>query len=149
VNIAQEYLNQIRLADVIIQQKLDEIENLQTLATKTTTVLGDDRVQSSSDQQKMAKCVVNMVMLKEELQAEINRLLDLKQEALELINKSCSPDCIKLLYKRYFEFKKWETIAVELNYTYQWVSDGLHKKALRQMQKNCKNLKELIKVDRS
>lgn len=132
---AKEYLNQIRLADVIIQQKLDEIERIKALATKTNTVLRNGRVQASGEQQKIEKYVIDMAMLEEELKNEINKLLDTKQKALELINRSCSPDCIKLLYKRYFELKKWETIAIEMDYTYQWVSDGLHKKALGQVQK--------------
>ena len=33
------------------------------------------------------------------------------------------------------EYKKWEEIAIELEFTFQWVSDGLHKRALSQLQK--------------
>ena len=120
--------------DAKINADLEELASLETLATKTTSVLGGEMVQSSGSQQKMADSVAKIVDLREQINAEIDRFIDYKQEARELIS-DCEAECITLISKRYFQFKTWESIAVDMNFTYQWVSGGLHQKALAQVQK--------------
>ena len=128
------YLKQIKVMDAKINSDIEELAQLEALATKTTSVLGGERVQSSGSQQKMADCVAKIVDLREQINAEIDRFIDYKQEARELIS-DCEAECITLISKRYFQFKTWESIAVDMNFTYQWVSGGLHQKALAQVQK--------------
>ena len=120
--------------DAKINADIEELTSLETLATKTTSVLGGERVQSSGSQQKMADSVAKIVDLREQINAEIDRFIGYKQEARELISE-CEAECITLISKRYFQFKTWESIAVDMNFTYQWVSGGLHQKALAQVQK--------------
>ena len=131
---AINYLKQIKIMDAKINADIEELTSLETLATRTTSVLGGDRVQSSGSQQKMADSVAKIVDLREQINAEIDRFIDYKQEARELISV-CDAECITLISKRYFQFKTWESIAVDMNFTYQWVSGGLHQKALAQVQK--------------
>jgi len=85
--------------------------------------------------QKIETYTIKVADLKTKIAKELVELLDYKKSARKLIRESCSTDCVTLLHKRYFQYKKWEEIAVEMNYSYQWVSDGLHKKALAQVQK--------------
>lgn len=132
---AKAYLKQIEYMDAKINTRLEEVERLNALATKTTSVMGGERVQSSGSQQKMADCVTRIADLKAEINKEIDRFVKRKQEALKIMDEHCDPDCINLLYSRYFQYKAWEQIAVELNYTYKWVSGGLHQRALAQVQK--------------
>ena len=120
--------------DAKINADLEELASLEALATKTTSVLGGDRVQSSGSQQKMADCVAKIVDMKEQINKEIDRFIDYKKEARELLSE-CDSECITLISKRYFQFKTWEEIAVDMNFTYQWVSGGLHQKALAQVQR--------------
>lgn len=120
--------------DAKINADIEELTSLETLATRTTSVLGGDRVQASGSQQKMADSVAKIVDLREQINAEIDRFIDYKQEARELISE-CEAECITLISKRYFQFKTWESIAVDMNFTYQWVSGGLHQKALAHVQK--------------
>ena len=132
------YLKQIEMMDAQIESDLLEITRLETLATKTTATLGNERVQSSGSQEKMADCVAMIVDMRNKLNEDIDKFLSLKMEARELIANACEPDCCKLLHKRYFHYWTWEKIAFEMGYTYQWVSDGrkgLHGKALWQLQK--------------
>ena len=138
---AKEYLNQIERMDAKINTRLEEVERLHTLATKTTAVLGGERVQSSGSQQKMADCVTRIVDLKREINAEIDRFVNYKQNALKIMDKYCDPDCINLLYYRYFQYRSWEQIAVDLNCTYKWVCGGLHQRALSQFQKGLEQKK--------
>lgn len=135
------YLKQIKIMDAKINADIEELTSLEALATRTTSVLGGERVQSSGSQQKMADCVAKIVDMQEQINAEIDRFIDYKQEARELLS-ACESECITLISKRYFQFKTWEEIAVDMNFTYQWVSGGLHQKALAQFQKALDERKE-------
>ena len=129
------YLKQIKKLDSEITTAIDELAELEALATKTTSVLGGERVQSSGSHDKMADCVVKIVERKAKLNKDIDKLVDLKAEARQLICEACDDGCTELLHKRYLQKKSWEQIAVEMNYTYHWVSGGLHQRALAQLQK--------------
>ena len=131
---AMEYLKQIGIMDARINARLEELESLRTLAMKTTATMGGERVQSSGSQQKMADCVVKIVELEQEINDAVDIFVDYKREAMALIDMACDADCIRLLHKRYFRMMTWESIAVDMNFTYQWVSGGLHQRALSQLQ---------------
>ena len=131
---AINYLKQIKSMDAKINADIEELASLKALATRTTSVLGGERVQSSGSQQKMADCVVKIVEMENRINEEIDKFIDYKENARKLLSE-CDPECITLISKRYFQFKTWEEIAVDMNYTYQWVSGGLHQKALAQVQK--------------
>jgi hypothetical protein len=131
---AIDYLKQIEVMDAKINSNIEELAQLEALATKTTSVLGDERVQASGSQDKMADCVVKIADLQTELNKQIDEYIEFKNQARDVINE-CDADCLTLLKKRYFFYKKWEEIAVEMNFTYQWVSDGLHQRALSQVQR--------------
>lgn len=142
---AKDYLMQVKKLDALINNNLGELEVLQALAEKKTAVLGGERVQTSGSGDSMADTTIKIVMLKQEINDEIDRFVDLRNEARKLINSACDYECARLLTMRYLgiknpvtekvEYKKWEEIAIELDFTYQHVSDRLHKKALSQIQK--------------
>lgn len=129
---AKDYLGQIRLLDVLIQNKQLEIEQLETLATRVTSVNEGDRVQASGNQDKMADIVCKIVELRKEINADIDKLVDLKSEIIPIIDAVQDADMIDVLYKRYIQYKKWEEIALEMHYTYQWVCK-LHGRALQKI----------------
>jgi len=132
---AIDYLERIKILDAKIETKMEEVERLRTLAEKTTASVGGERVQASGNQQKLEDCVIKIVKVQDEINASIDRFVDYKKEAMELIDGACDADCLRLLYKRYFSYMKWEEIAVDMNYTYQWIFGGLHQRALAQVQK--------------
>ena len=131
---AIDYLKEIKRIDASIIADMEELATLEALATKTTAVMGGERVQSSGSQQKMADCVVKIADLKKQIEAEVTKLIDLKCEAREILCRACDAECITLLHKRYFLFEPWEKIAYEMNYHFKWVTGGLHGKALAQFQ---------------
>ena len=65
---AKEYLQQYRNADREINAKLDQIHRLRELATKTTSILTPDKVQTQS-QNKIEIIVAKIVDLKREVDA--------------------------------------------------------------------------------
>lgn len=129
------YLKQIKIIDNKIDAEILEIARLETLAEKTTAAMDGERVQSSGSQQKMADCVVKILSVKDQLAEDIENMIKLKDEVRKLISEECDADCCKLLHKRYFLYCTWEQIAVDMNFTYKWVSGGLHQRALAQVQK--------------
>lgn len=153
---AKEYLQEIKKMNEVIENTLDEIKVLEALATSATASMESERVQSSSDQQRMANCVNKMVDMQKRLCDDISHYAEIREQATELVNRVCDKDCITLIRKRYLGeynestqkvvFKTWEQIAVEMGHTYQWVAGGLHQRALSQVQKAL-NAKELIEVD--
>lgn len=136
---ALEYLREISKVDAKINNEMEELEVLETLATKTTTMFAVDKVRSAKGVHKMADYTERIVEKKIQIRQKIAEWLELKSEAQQLLEK-CDADCITLLYKRYFKCESWEQIAMEMNFTYQWVAGGLHKKALSQFQNALDNL---------
>lgn len=131
---AIHFLKQIKIMDAKINTDIEELAGLEALATKTTAVIGNERVQASGSQQKMADCVDKIVDMKAQIAQEIDAFIDYKKEA-RFILAQCDANCITLLHKRYFQFKKWELIAVEMGKSYQCVAGKMHQRALSQVQK--------------
>jgi hypothetical protein len=60
--------------------------------------------------------------------------LRVRREILRTLAKLSDPTDYKLLYLRYIQGYKWEAVAAELYYSYQWVSTHLHDHALDSLQ---------------
>lgn len=137
---AKEYLSQIRKIDVTINYKQIQLDELRRTAESITVNANPDKVQSSGEQDRIGKIVAKIVDLQEEINRDIDRLTDVKREIMIVVDQ-LDPTCIELITKRYFEFKTWEQIAEEMNYSKQWVCSlvrgkpGLHIQALRKVQK--------------
>ncbi len=67
--------------------------------------------------------------LEDDINARIDELVDMKQEAFTMINRIPDLDQQNILIGRYIQLKKWEDIALELNFSIQWVYE-LHGKGL-------------------
>lgn len=135
------YLKRIKKMDMKIKVAMEELAQLEALATKTSVAMGDERIQSSGSQQKMADCVVKIADAKNEINKEVEELTRCKNEAMQILS-NCDAECIAILHKRYFQFKTWEQIAAEMGFTYKWVSGGLHQKALAQFQKTMDEMRD-------
>ncbi len=129
---AKEYLEQIRTLDRRINNNLQALEQLEALATKVTAVNNGDRVQSSGSQDKMADTVIKIIELKQEINADIDRLVDMKCEIIPVIDAVQDADFYDVLYKRYILCKKWEEIALDMHYSFRWVLK-LHGRALQKI----------------
>lgn len=141
---AKEYLQGIKTLDALIDTDIEELATLQALAEKTSVATECERVCSSGSQQRMADVVIKIVELKERIAREVDMLITRKDAARLLVQQVCDEDCIRLLSKRYFgiydpkkgrtRYMSWEQIAIDMGFTYQWVSGGLHQRALQQLQ---------------
>ena len=125
---AKEYLGQAYRIDQRINSKLEQVASLQALATKATSTLCHDKVQSSSTK-SMADTIAKIVDLQAEINADIDQLVDTKREIVSVIKRIQNPEHQTLLELRYLCFKSWEQIAVSLGYSIQHIY-RLHDKSI-------------------
>ena len=123
---AKEYLKQAFYLDKRINSKLEQVENLNALATKATSTLSDMPKSPSRGTSKLEDTIVKIV----DLQEEINRDIDLKKEIANSIFALKDKEEQTVLEKRYLCFNSWEQIAVDMNYSIQYCFK-IHRNALK------------------
>lgn len=131
---SKEYLQQVQDSDLMIKDKMEELADLEILATLLGSLGKGERVQNSGSQDKMAETVCKIVDLKKEIQTEIDNLLKLKREIRNIINRVSEPLLMSILHKRYLQYKSWEEISVELSISYRHTT-RLHRLALQNVEK--------------
>ena len=132
---AKEYLQQTRKIDLLIQNKLEQAQELRSkLEVKGINFESDGSTSATRNVTKMNDLIVSVVTLEEEINQQIDLLINKEREVMELIDSLDNADEISLLYKRYFNYKKWEEIAVGMNYTYRGILK-IHGRALQNLEK--------------
>ena len=127
----KEFLQQVELCDAHINNKLEELAHLKTLAVKITTTMKQDVVSSSGNQDKVGGIVAKMIDLEKEINQAVDSFVNKKREVSKVIEQVNNPDYLTVLYKRYFfPYESFEKIACEMGYTYRNVC-YLHGKALQ------------------
>ena len=127
---AKEYLNQAYWLDRRIDSKLEQLSSLRELSTKATTTFSDVPPSGTRNVHRMEDVICKIVTLEDEINAEIDRLVDLKRDIHALIGEVQDPEYQTLLELRYLCFKTWEQIAVLMNYSTKYLFE-LHARALR------------------
>ena len=125
----KKYLSQAYRIDQRINSKLEQVSSLRELAVKATSTLSDTYSSGNGNKQKMEGVIVKIIDLEHEIDEEIDRLVDLKQEIVSLIKQVKNPEYQTLLELRYLNFKTWEQIATEMHYSIQHTF-RIHDKAL-------------------
>ena len=138
---AKEYLRQLQRLDTMINQKIKELGDLRLMSQSVGGIdYSKERVQSSpSGDAPFVKPVLRMIELEQKINAEIDRFVDEKHEIINQIQALQNPKHIDILYKYYVEFKRLEIVAVEMNFTYQYIVE-LHGTALKEFQLTHENL---------
>ncbi|WP_313120134.1 DUF1492 domain-containing protein [Proteiniclasticum ruminis] len=132
---AKEYLSQALWLDQMIESKLEQLETLRGLSMKVTSSFRDDKVTGGNNEKsRMESTIVKVIELEEEINADFNRLIDLKKTIQDTINKMEDINYQLLLEMRYINGKNWEDIAQQLNYNNRTVFK-VHGKALKQFER--------------
>ena len=138
----KQYLRNIRRIEDDVRAKLEQVESLKALATKVTSDISNERVQTSQTD-KTADIIAKIVDLENDLNRRIDTLIDLKAEVVKRIDTVEDADLRMLLTLRYLNLYTWEKVAVEMNYSFQHV----HKLHSRALAKISKTVKEAIECD--
>lgn len=114
---AKEYLGQAYRIDQRINSKLEQVTSLRNLATKATSTLSDTPPSGTRNVHSMEDVIVKIIDMENEINADIDKLVDLKQEIIRVIKAVENQELHTLLELRYLCFKTWEEISVEMGYT--------------------------------
>lgn len=129
---AKEYLIQIRDLEHALSDKREELRMLEALATSVTAPSGREVVQTSIISDPTGNFGAKIADLKNEIKQQAAEFLEAKQERVRVIENVRSLDSINgsILHKKYVAYKSLNTIARELNYSYEYTRH-LHLKALK------------------
>ena len=130
---AKDYLLQIQKLDRLIENKLMEVAHWKAVATGTTVCSEGDRVQSSGSKQRMADAVCRYLNMEDEINADIDRLVDVKQDIIKTIEQLPVKE-YDLLHKIYVQGMEMYEAAVEMDKSYRWAT-SVHGRALANVQK--------------
>ena len=125
---AKETLRRILTLDALIEDKKNEIERLASMAAGLRSADYSERVQAPPRRDRIGDAVGEIIALENELAGDISELMRLKREVKNKIDRLPAPYC-DILYQRYFAGHTWQTIADNLNYSYQHIC-RLHGTAL-------------------
>lgn len=131
---AKQYLRKIKRLDSFVRAKKEEIEEIRTRAESIGSMnLSADKIQTSVNTDKLANDIIKLVMQEKKYEEALNSLYVYKAEAEERIEGITNDDYRLILTLRYLRFKTFKEIAVEMNFTFQWICE-LHKRALIQFE---------------
>jgi hypothetical protein len=130
---AKEYFSQAYRIDQRINSKLEQIRSLRILAEKAGAALSEvPPDKNNRNVHRMEDVIVKMLDLEDEINADLQRLIDLKHEVVTIIKCVESPELQTLLELRYLCFNTWEEISVALHLDIRWLH-RLHNKALNEV----------------
>ena len=128
----KQYLSQALSADKAINRKIDRLADLYAACTKNTSLLTltpggghDDR----AFEHRMEK----YLLLRDEINADIDRLVDLKMEIMKVIDAVPDEDDRCVLEKHFLQGKSYSVIGQEMKYDKDYVYKKI-KKALKKIQ---------------
>lgn len=127
---AQKYLQQIKVLDTKIKQKEEQIAFLKEAASCSGAIRYDkDKVQTSCSDSTLEKRIIEYMTLEQEVEEQKLHLAKIRNIIIEQIHDLTDDRYINVLFKRYVEIKTYELIAVEMNYSFDYVKE-LHRDAL-------------------
>ncbi len=107
-----------------------ENESFSRLRIKYVSPQISESPKTASDiKSPLEEAVVRIVDLESEIALNIAELVKLKQEIANAIRGVNSIECETLLEMRYLAFMTWEDIAMQMNYSHDYIYH-LHRKAL-------------------
>lgn len=137
----KEFLSRYR--EILAEEKdiREEIAYWESRAQKVTTSWsavpgggkGSDKVQTGA---------IKVAELRDSLMGKIEELAAVRAEIERAIGTVQDDTQRRLLRLRYIKGMTWEKVAIEMNYTYQWVCE-LHGRALKKVEIQ----KDLIEID--
>jgi DNA-directed RNA polymerase specialized sigma subunit len=135
---AKEYLLQAYLLEERIDSKLEQVEALRSLATKSTAIIRSHPGSGGGNDSFMEDAIIKIVDMEREITAEMERMVDLKKEIAETISRVEDQALRTLLEMRYLCYRDWPEIKKALGYSNASIH-RMHKQALEIVEKNLKD----------
>lgn len=129
---AKEYLSQAFHIDQRINSKLEQVMKLRETSTKATATLSDMPRSDTPNVHRLEDTICKIIDLENEINHDIDKLVDLKREARDVIGQLSDPDQQLILEMRYLSYKSWTQIMEELDYSETSIY-RLHGQALKNL----------------
>lgn len=127
---AKEYLKQLKRLEIRIKQKSEELDALmQSTYYPRGIDYADDKVNGGFGGD-IYRAVDRYIDLEKEIRAQIAEYRAKRHIIVGKIQELTEDIYTELLYKRYVEFKRFERIADEMGYSYDYIR-RMHGRALR------------------
>lgn len=107
----KEYLGQVKCIKDEIYKKQDEINTMRDMLVSTTAHQDDVRVQSSSDPDKIAVMIANILERESEIQELVEKFCEKERTISNQIDGLDNPRHRDVLYWRYIKSETFERIA--------------------------------------
>ena len=114
---AQEYLSRAYRMEQQVESKRQQIEALRSMAESLTSCIGTEPVAHTRNVTSMQDTVNKIIEEEQELNAQIDRLVEIKKEIADTIARVTNVTYRLILEKRHLCFQMWEQIAYDLNYS--------------------------------
>lgn len=124
------YLGQIERFEKMIQNKLTEINQLKVMVCNVTVPTSNERVQTSSDKDKVGTLVSRIA----DLEKEVDSMIEKRGMIVNQIDSIEDTDVYDVLAKRYILKKDLKVIAVEKGVSFRHMG-RIHFDALKMFEK--------------
>lgn len=126
---AKEYLNRVRRQNYILKQTEKELNEIRAdILTLRASSLSEHV--SGSKNSDTADKYIRLESYMEKVNAEWDKLIDMRNAAKDLIGAMPDPMHRAVLYARYINGQRWEDIAMDMRYSWKGIFK-LHGQALR------------------
>lgn len=126
---AKEYLNRVRRQNYILKQTEKELNEIRAdILTLRASSLSEHV--SGSKNSDTADKYIRLESYMEKVNAEWDKLIDMRNAAKDLIGAMPDPMHRAVLYARYINGQHWEDIAMDMHYSWKGIFK-LHGQALR------------------
>jgi len=129
---AKAFLSQLDKLNKLIENKMIERQQWQSIARGTGQGANGERVQSSGNPQKMADAVARYVDIEAEIDAAINKYVDKRNHIISVIEQLPVTE-YDILHKVYVQGVPLDEVAVAFGKSYSWVTSK-HGRALKAVQ---------------
>ena len=113
---AVELFNKARLLDMEIDTLIEESQSIRDMATRVTSTINDMPGAPLKNNDRFQDTMVSLIDYERKINSRIDELVNLKQEINDVIGKLPRLEHRIVLTKRYLQRKRWEQIAVEMEY---------------------------------
>lgn len=134
----KDYLNQISRLNRMINNKLAEVSQLRELSRSISAVKNEERVMSSSDQDKIGSTYAKIDEMEHNLDNMIDEYIEKKDLIIGQIDGIENENYYNILFSRYIEKKTFEVIATEMKYSWRQII-RLHGNALKSFEEKYGN----------
>ncbi len=140
----KDYLGQVKVLDVKIDQKMEQLHELRSKAMGSGQAMSPDKVQTSLAGDKVAHIVEECVDLEAEIYELLVKYIHTKSRIIDQIHMLRDGRYVELLYLKYIRYMRLEEISCTMKkrngepYSFDHIA-ALHGEAL-------KEFSEIIKI---